>query len=203
MAHLIINKTTKGQSINKKEKDYEVIYDFEKRDYYYFNIAEQWTGCKFDIGDGYGILKIHDEDITEAIEMTGYYYIDKDGERVDTDEEWWTIDDILKEKFYYQDDDEEIHWDGAYVDLFYEYHDGHNWRKIWLDSPDVSSEEVTGEIGKLRLIATNNGQTSNEYAYISDSGKYYYKYSSFFVGSLDFLEEIGFEKLKTLFGNLN
>lgn len=149
---------------------------------------------------------MYDDEIEEAIEMTGYYYINEDGQRIDTDEQWWSIEDVLKEKFYYQDNDEEIDWNGAYVDLFFQYYDGHNWTKIWLDAPDLNSddvEEVTDEIGQLKIIDRNEEQTYNEYAYISDNGKYYYKYSSFFAGSLDFLEEIDLEKLKTLFGDLN
>lgn len=146
-----------------------------------------------------------DDEIQEAIEMTGYYYINKDGQRVDTDEEWWAIEDVLKKKFYYQDNDKEIDWHCAYVDLFYEYYDGHNWKKIWLNAADLNSddiEEVTKEIGKLKIIARNEEQTYNEYAYVSDNGKYYYKYSSFFVGSLDFLEETDLKTLEEMFDNI-
>ena len=206
MAQLVINEIIKGQSINGQEKDYEVIYDFKRRDCYYFKVSEELTGRKFDIGNGYGILKINADEIQEAVEMTGYYYIDEDGEKIITDEQSWNIEQIKDKKFYYKDNDEEVDWHGAYVDLFYEYYDGHNWRKIWLDTVGFYTEDVediTEEIGKINLIGTNRGQTYNEYAYVNDKGKYYYKYSSFYNGSLDYLEETDLQTLDGMFDDLN
>lgn len=176
-----------------------------KRDFYYFKISEIYAGRKFNIGDGYGILKIDDKDIEEKINMTGYYYLDGDGRKVTTDEEFWDIENVKQETFYFEDSDEEVDWNGAYVDKFYEYWDGYNYKKIWLDSSELSSddiENVTNKIGKLKIIGENEEQTYNEYAYVDTSGNYFYKQSGFFVGEIDFLEETDFETLKNIFQNL-
>lgn len=178
----------------------------KKREVYYFKIAEEWANTKFEIGDGYGILKVYAEDIREVIDMTGYYYINEDGEKVTTEDQFWTVEEIKQKKFYFQDNEEEIDWDGAYIDLLFEYWDGRNWNRIWLDNAGMETdnvEDVTDEIGKLKIIGRNEEQTYNEYAYVSDNGKYYYKYSSFFVGSLDFLEETDFQTLEKMFEDID
>lgn len=178
----------------------------QKREVYYFKIAEAWAGKTFDIGDGYGILKVYEEDIKEVISMTGYYFFNEDGEKENTDDQFWNMEEIKQKKFYFQDNDKEIDWDGAYVDLFYEYWDGNNWKKIWLDNAGMNSdnvEDVTDEIGMLKRIGVNREQTYNEYAYVSSNGKYYYKYSSLFVGSLDFLEETDLETLEKMFEEID
>jgi hypothetical protein len=175
-----------------------------KEKFKFYKVHESVAHRTFEIGDEYGILEINENSIQERFDMTGYYYIDDDGEKATTDEEYWKIEEIKKKKLYSQDDDVEIMWDSAYVDLIFEYWDGHNWCRIFLNPLEsyYDVEEVTDEVGKLKLIAKNEGQTFNEYAYINDKGKYYYKYSSFYVGTLDFLEESDIETLKGMFEDL-
>lgn len=178
----------------------------KKREVYYFKIAEEWANTKFEIGDGYGILKVYEEDIKEMIEMTGCYYINEDGKRENTDDQFWTKKALGDTKFYSQDTKEELNWDDMYKIFYFEYWNGHNWKTIWLDWAGMSPgdvEDITEEIGKLKRIGVNEEQTYNEYAYVSSNGKYYYKYSSFFVGSLDFLEETDIETLQGKFEAMN
>lgn len=176
-----------------------------KEKFRFYKVHESVAHRTFEIGDEYGILEINENEIQERIDMTGYYYINADGEKETTDEEYWKIEEIKKKKLYYQDTDEEINWDGAYVDLIFEYWDGHNWCRIFLNplESDYDVEEVTDEIGTLKRIAYKEGEgTFCEKAYKDVKGKYYYMFSSYYQDSLDFYQQTELKTLQGIFEDL-
>ena len=176
-----------------------------KEKFRYYKIHENIAGQEFKIGDRYGILEISKSEIQEKIDMTGYYYINEDGEKITTDEEFWKMEEIKKKRFYEQDSNEGVNWDGAFVDLIFEYWDGHNYCRIFLNPLEsyYDVEEVTDEIGTLERIAYKEGEgTCCEKAYKDDKGNYYYMFSSYYQGDLDFYQPTDFKNIQRIFEDL-
>jgi hypothetical protein len=179
-----------------------------KEKFRYYKIHENIAGQEFKIGDRYGIFEIDENEIQERIDMTGYYYINDDGEKATTDEEFWKMEEIKKKRFYEQDSNEGVKWDGAFVDLIFEYWDGHNWKKIWLDHAGMRSgevEDVTDEIGTLERIAyevIDGALSFCKKAYKDEKGNYYYMHFSYCNDTLDFYQPTDLETLQGIFEDL-
>lgn len=116
-------------------------------------------------------------------------------------EEWVLVYEEELEPFDYTD----INWWG----LIWEHWDGSNWRTIEVEN-EVNTE-VTEDYPGLRKINTFYGEY-NEYhewadyrtgqsdIYIDDNGNYYVVYSSYYQGSLDYIESATEDELIETFG---